>query len=747
MNHPSSSEWPDVRRSTRGVLLSLSLTFVILVSLVAGAALAAPSLSPDGVQIENPPVQQSGSVQAAIDPRVLKDTANGQNGHFLVLLKQQPDSRKLASAASDRASQGTLVVDALRSVAAASQAPVAAQLDALGASYRAYWVANVLAVEGNRAVVEAMAARPDVQAIESDRAFTVTLEPSEAVSPAAVTAVGWNLTWINAPAVWALGDTGQNTVYANADTGVQWTHPALQPHYRGWNGTSADHNYSWWDAIHADIDGNGNSCGFNLSAPCDDNGHGTHTMGTGVGDDGAGNQIGVAPGAKWIACRNMDAGVGRPSTYIECMQFFLAPTDLSGSNPDPSKRPDAVGNSYGCPSSELCTATSLLTAMDNLRAAGIFMAVSAGNSGSGCSTVTDPPALYDSAITVGATGYNTNSIASYSSRGPVTADGSGRAKPDLVAPGSSVRSSYPTNTYTTMSGTSMASPHVAGAVALLWSAFPTLRGNVDHTEFILEQTALHLTTTQGCGGDGATQVPNNVYGHGRIDVLAAYDYAAAEVPVTPAAPTGLAAAAVSSSQIDLTWADNANNETGFKIERSPDGVTWAQIATAAANATTYSDLGLAASTSYSYRVRAYNTAGDSAYSNTATAVTAAAPAVPTAPSNLTAKRRIEQPDQPDLDRQRHHETGLQDRALHRRGLHQLRPDRHGGCERDQLLEHRAGRIHQLQLPRAGLQHGRRFGLFQHRHRGDASSPGASRRAVQPDRHGRIEEPDQPVLDG
>jgi serine protease AprX len=523
----------DGHRPLRRTSIPLAIAFVVLASLASSGALAAPPQDPGDTQTASPPVQQSGSVQATIDPRVLEDTANGQNGHFLVLLKQQADSRKLMSAASDRTSQGTLVVDALRGVAAASQAPVAAQLDALGASYRSYWIANFLAVEGNRAVVEAMAARPDVQAIESDRAFTVTLEPSETASPAAVTAVGWNLTWINAPAVWALNDTGQNIVYANADTGVQWTHSALQPHYRGWNGTSADHNYNWWDAIHADIDGNGNSCGFNLSAPCDDHGHGTHTMGTGVGDDGAGNQIGVAPGAKWIACRNMDAGVGRPSTYIECMQFFLAPTDLSGNNPDPSKRPDVVGNSYGCPSSELCTATSLLTAMDNLRAAGIFMAVSAGNSGSSCSTITDPPAFYDSAITVGATGYNTNAIASYSSRGPVTADGSGRVKPDLVAPGSSVRSSYPTNTYATLSGTSMASPHVAGAVALLWSAFPALRGNVDHTEYILEQTALHLTTTQGCGGDGTSQVPNNVYGYGRIDVLAAYNYAAAEVYGTP----------------------------------------------------------------------------------------------------------------------------------------------------------------------------------------------------------------------
>ena len=475
------------------------------------------------------------SAQDKIDPRVLEDTANGQVGHFLVYLIRQADARGVSAAARDRNQRGQAVFEALRGAAASSQPAIRAQLDTLGASYRAYWIVNAFVVEGNRGVVEAMAARPDVQAIESDRSFYVQPEQPTTLAAEAATSTEWNLNWINVPSVWALGDTGQNTVYANADTGVQWNHPALKPHYRGWNGTSADHNYNWWDAIHADIDGNGNPCGFNLTVPCDDNGHGTHTMGTGIGDDGAGNQIGVAPGAKWIACRNMDANVGRPSTYIECMQFFLAPTDLNGNNPDPSKRPDAVGNSYTCPSSELCSANSLLTAMDNLRAAGVFMATSAGNSGSACSTISDPPALYDSAITVGATGFQTNTIASYSSRGPITADGSNRKKPDLVAPGSSVRSSYPTNSYATLSGTSMASPHVAGAVVLLWSAFPSLRGNVDHTEFILEQTAVHLTTTQGCGGDGSNQVPNNVYGYGRIDVLAAYNYAAGELTPTPTA--------------------------------------------------------------------------------------------------------------------------------------------------------------------------------------------------------------------
>jgi tripartite motif-containing protein 71 len=106
----------------------------------------------------------------------------------------------------------------------------------------------------------------------------------------------------------------------------------------------------------------------------------------------------------------------------------------------------------------------------------------------------------------------------------------------------------------------------------------------------------------------------------------------------PAAPSGLAATAVSSSQINLSWADNDATEQGFKVERcTGTGCSdFAQIATVGANVTGYSNTGLAASTSYSYRVRAYNAAGDSDYSNTASAATFAAPATPAAPTNLAA---------------------------------------------------------------------------------------------------------------
>lgn len=457
----------------------------------------------------------AGAPHPKVQDRVWADTEQGEQ--FLVVLAEQTDTRPFRAA--DRRMRGRQIVAALRATASRTQAP----LRALAPEARAFWAANVLVVRGNKELVEILAARPEVAWIESDRPFPAVLSQPEAVeSLAPPAAVEWNVAKIRAPELWALGVRGSNTVYANADTGVDWTHPALKNQYRGVNGASTNHNYHWWDAIHADISGNGtNPRGFSTRSPVDDNGHGTHTTGTGAGYDGGANQVGVAPGVRWIACRNMDEGVGRPSTYIECLQFFLAPTDLDGNNPNPDLRPDVVGNSYGCPPSELCAPNSLHLALENLRAAGVFMAVSAGNAGPGCGSINDPPALDAASITVGATGAD-DAIASLSSRGPVTVDGSQRPKPELVAPGVSVRSADLNHTYTLKTGTSMASPHVAGAAALLWSGLPHFRRDVDQTQALLQRTAVPFFSAQLCGNDAPNQVPNNVYGYGRVDVAAAY---------------------------------------------------------------------------------------------------------------------------------------------------------------------------------------------------------------------------------
>ncbi|MFM2392945.1 MAG: hypothetical protein RLZZ546_927, partial [Bacteroidota bacterium] len=272
----------------------------------------------------------------------------------------------------------------------------------------------------------------------------------------------------------------------------------------------------------------------NSPFPCDDNNHGTHTMGTMVGDDYAGNQIGVAPLAKWIGCRNMDEGDGVLSTYVECFEWFLAPYPVGGNSAmgDPSKAPHVINNSWGCPTSEGCNNTNfsiMEMALNNLRNAGTVIVVSAGNSGSACNTVKDPPAIFQNSFSVGASN-SLDAIAGFSSRGVVSIDGSNRLKPNVVAPGVAVRSCINGTGYASYQGTSMAGPHVAGLVALIISANPSLAGEVDEIESIIQETSKRLTSTQNCNDPG-TNIPNAVFGYGRIDALAAVKRAKKEIHV------------------------------------------------------------------------------------------------------------------------------------------------------------------------------------------------------------------------
>ena len=478
-----------------------------------------------------------------ISSQVLRDTAGGSETQVVVYLGDQADL-SAAYAMRDQDARGWYVYRTLREHAARTQAPIIAQLGARGVPYRSFWAANVVMTEGDRSLVDSLAARADVKSIESDdksdwlqeveapfdfdsvSALVTAASPSR---PAAPNAVEWGVNDVHAPALWSAGDTGQGMVVASADTGVRWTHSALKNEYRGWNGSSADNNYNWHDAIHS----GGGVCGPNTVQPCDDDNHGTHTTGSVVGSDGGTNQIGVAPGAKWIGCRNMDQGTGSPATYTECFQWFIAPTNLSGQNADPTKRPHVINNSWTCPASEGCAANTLQTIVQNTEAAGIFVEASAGNSGPGCSTVSDPPAIYSSAFTTGAVD-SSNTLAGFSSRGPVTADGSNRVKPEVVAPGVNVRSSVRSSdtAYSSFSGTSMAGPHVVGVVALLWSARPDLVRNIAATKQLLTNTANPAVGGGGTGCGGSSVVPNNNFGSGLVDALAAYDASGPSLPRT-----------------------------------------------------------------------------------------------------------------------------------------------------------------------------------------------------------------------
>jgi subtilisin family serine protease len=410
--------------------------------------------------------------------------------------------------------KGLFVVSQLRAVARSTQAPIIALLEQRGVPYQSFYIVNMIKVTGDRSLMEALAQRADVAHIDANPYVRTALPNGGTESTFETQGIEWNVQKVKAPDVWALGFHGEGMVVAGADTGVQWDHPALKGHYRGWNGQQVDHDYNWHDATSQ-----------HSPTPVDPNSHGTFTVSEMVGDDGQGNQIGVAPGAQWIACRNMDSsGTGSPSQYTECFQFLIAPYPVGG-NPnqgDPTKAPDSINNSWVCPPTEGCSFDTLQSIVDAVRAAGIFPAMAAGNDGPACSTIMYAPAIYASSISVGATDSG-NNIASFSSRGPVTVDGSHRTKPDLSAPGVSIRGAVPGNGYSSgWSGTSMAAPHVAGGIALLWQARPSLKGDITQSESAIEHSAQHLTSSQAVGVcRGPSFQQDNTFGFGLLNLLQA----------------------------------------------------------------------------------------------------------------------------------------------------------------------------------------------------------------------------------
>ena len=575
---------------------------------------------------------------------VVQHTENGQKADFFIVLKSQAN---LAPARSlpGKEDKGRFVFSALTQTAEETQAPLRTWLDTQGVKYQSFWIVNMILVrDGDRELALAAAERPDVERIEGNPSIKnelPTVDPSQVQDlaghlddPRVPETVEWNITKVNAPSVWALGFHGEGVVVGGQDTGIRWTHSALKSKYRGWDGTTASHDYNWHDSIHSTTQ---TTCPANQTAPCDDQGHGTHTMGTVLGDDGGTNQVGMAPGAKWIACRNMDAGVGTPATYLECFQFFLAPTKIDGSNPDPTKAPDVTNNSWGCPTDEGCSWDTLQTAVDNQKAAGIMTVVSAGNDGSSCNSVLSPPAVYAAAYSVGAT-TSSDSMAYYSSRGYAT--GTNLMKPDIVAPGSGVKSAYYTSdtSYTSLDGTSMAGPHVAGAVALLWSARACFMNRQDATQVVINNSALDLPgIVESCGGNYTTG-PNNTWGNGRLDILAAYN---AGCPcTTPGVPSIGTASVPGDNQITISWTAGSPAANTYNVYRSPaacPGGTFTKIQTGL-TASPWTDIAVSGGSTYSYKVTAVDSTGgcESALSGCVSATATGACTLPPAFAGLAS---------------------------------------------------------------------------------------------------------------
>jgi len=414
-----------------------------------------------------------------VDPALLDALAAAPDGRvtFFVYLKEQPDL-SAAYAIKDWTARGEYVYRTLWETAQRTQADLLADLRArqlTGEVTKAqpFFIVNAVAVTGGRNTVEALAARPDVAYLELEPVVQIP-EPSEEKGAAAPLGVEWNVSKIRADQAWRdFGITGRDIVVANIDTGVDHTHPALVRQYRGT--ATGSHDYNWYDPT-----------GRYPAAPGDNDGHGTHVMGTMVGDDGAGNQIGVAPGARWIAAKGCASNSCNGSDLLKAAQWILKPCPI-GVEPgspscDASKRPNVVNNSWGGGGGDPWYQASVQA----WRAAGIFPAFAAGNSGPGEGTV-ESPGDYAESFASGATDSG-DVIASFSSRGPSSL--TPKTKPDVTAPGRNVRSSVPGGGYKTYSGTSMASPHVAGAVALILEANPSL--SIGQVESLLMSTAIDL---------------------------------------------------------------------------------------------------------------------------------------------------------------------------------------------------------------------------------------------------------------
>lgn len=407
------------------------------------------------------------------------------------------------------------VYDQLVSVAQQSQAPVVAKLaelksSGLVTSFESMYLPNALVIRATPgkwgAVEDALRGMADVQAVTQNHTWSVP----GVVSGAAEGAIGgalragdepspagnlpeWGVEKIGAPDAWARGFTGQGVTIGIVDTGLDASHPAIAPHYRGTNPDgSQTHDYNWFDPT------------AGRQAPFDDGQHGTHVGGTSAGGTD-GRTIGVAPGAKLIAAKAiLGSGYNTTEATLRALQFMLAPTDVHGNHPDPSRGADIVNNSWGNADRD---DTTFVDTWDAFQAAGIIMVTAAGNDGPGGKV--SPPGSYPNGISVAATGSN-DKVAGFSSRGPSRFDPKA-VIPMIAAPGAGVTSSVPGGRYSNFSGTSMASPHVAGAVALMLSAKPT----ATYDEIV---TALESTAT-----DIAEPGPDNSAGYGRINVNKAID--------------------------------------------------------------------------------------------------------------------------------------------------------------------------------------------------------------------------------
>lgn len=424
---------------------------------------------------------------------------------FVILKDQAPLSGlPTATGAAAHGPRVRAVYQRLVEFADRTQADLRRDLRSKHLGFTPYYLVNAVEVDAGPTLRPWLESRPDVdRVLLSPQLRPLPEPPSTDHGSEHLTGLQWNIQMVHANEVWLQGVTGKGITVGSADSGVDGTHAALADGFRGGDD-------SWYDP-------------WNHSrTPQAHAGHGTHTLATAVGNGG----VGVAPDATWVGCVNLDRNLGNPARYLDCLQFMLAPFPYGGNalrDGHPERAPQVLTNSWGCPELEGCDLEALHPATLALAAAGVFFVAAAGNSGPSCSSIDDAPAPYADVFSVGAVDRN-REITSFSSRGPGRG---GSAKPDLVAPGAQVLSAMPGGGYAKEDGTSMAAPHVAGVVALLWSARPELIGDVAATQRLLRQTATPLTVKDDCGD------PQRVVGAGLVNAAAAVK-AARKLPLLQA---------------------------------------------------------------------------------------------------------------------------------------------------------------------------------------------------------------------
>ncbi|KAF1321491.1 hypothetical protein FI667_g11944, partial [Globisporangium splendens] len=419
-------------------------------------------------------------------------------------------SSQKEAAFSDRGQQISHLVESLTQSATRSQQDVTAVLSKEAATATplftkttSFWITNQVFIEGATfELVEQLAQVSSIVEIREESVFELPKalaagssdsDLNNSTSSSFVTnPSAWGIQKVRAPELWANGVTGQSIVVGVIDSGVRGTHEALRGNFLG--------EYGWLDPER------------HAAEPYDEDGHGTHVAGSAVGRNG----IGVAPGAKWSACKSCRATMCLESDMVACTQFMLCPTDTNGNNPDCSKAPHVINNSWSVGFGGSTRYAAIIAAW---RQAGIIPVFASGNVLPNCGTIKSP-GDDPNVIAVGATNAD-DSLLAFSGTGPTL---TGLLKPEVTAPGGDIYSADSTgdNLYKLNSGTSMASPHVAGAVALLLSANPKL--TYDQILAALQSTtdtSTLISSGRTCGGTSDNVFPNNIFGHGRINVLKA----------------------------------------------------------------------------------------------------------------------------------------------------------------------------------------------------------------------------------